>query len=504
MGYSLFIWSCASFIESRIKSDIEYEDLEKITGFSYRHIRETFRECTDVSLSKYILGRRLTNAAFDIIHTRKKLTDIAFDYKFNSYDSFARAFKRYTSVSPSEFRAGSYKVGRRRISSGLFAPMIYENEDTTFLHPRILEDESMSKDVKREDGSCVLYGVPRVAYSYEECTPFPVALKACLNYMGQEIDYTYVMAVSGASFRLRWNTEYWDGGNVDIMYIYEDGYEAFERSFKAVGRDYKILKRKDATKEQFKEFIVKEINEGRPVIALGIIGPPEACLITGYRENGDVLLGWNCFQDNMEFAKGVSFDECGYFICDNWWENTDTQALMSVGENEHHMISQKDIIENAIDIMTKEHLVSQSHDGNKNQLAGGQRAYDKWVEAISDDSEFGENTIIPILIERLVCQGDAQTMVGEGRSYAAFFIEWVGRTNENVAELCSQAAKQFRAAAQCSFDMAKVRGGFEQNEKTVKNFAKPKVRKDTAKLIMKAKEHEHKACELFKQIHKAL
>jgi AraC-like DNA-binding protein len=504
MGYSLFIWSCASFIESRIKTDIEYEDLEKTTGFSYRHIRETFKECTGVSLSRYILNRRITNSAFDIVHTTKKLTDIAYDYKFGSYDSFTRAFKRYTGITPSKFREGGFKVGRRRMLAGFYAPMIYEKEDMTFLHPRISEDESMSKDVKRSENSCILYGVPRVAYSFEECTPFPVALKACLNYMGQEIDYTYIMAVSGASFRLRWNTEYWDGGNVDIMYIYEDGYEAFKRSFKAVGRDYKILKRQDATKEDFKKFIVKEINEGRPVIALGIIGPPEACLITGYKENGDVLFGWNCFQDNMEFAKGVTYDECGYFICDNWWENPDTQALMSIGENEHHMITQKEIIENAIDIMTKEYIEGISHNGQTNKLAGGQRAYDKWAEAISDDSEFGENTIIPILIERLVCQGDAQTMIGEGRSYAACFIEWVGRTNKEVESLCIEAAMYFRAEAQCSFDMVKLRGGFEQNESTVKKFAESEVRKETAKLILKAKEHDYKACELLKQIYKKI
>lgn len=86
------------------------------------------------------------------------------------------------------------------------------------------------KSVKKSDSSCVLYGVPKVQYSFGECTPFPSVLKACLSYMGQEIAYHYVMAASGAAFRLRWNTSFWDGGNVDIMNIYENPYEAFERS----------------------------------------------------------------------------------------------------------------------------------------------------------------------------------------------------------------------------------------------------------------------------------
>ena len=54
-------------------------------------------------------------------------------------------------------------------------------------------------------------------------------------------------------------------------------------------------------KSEFISFIKAKIDSGFPCIALGIIGPPEACIITGYRNNGDVLLGWNFFQDNPEY-----------------------------------------------------------------------------------------------------------------------------------------------------------------------------------------------------------
>ena len=56
MDYYLFIWSVVTFVEKRLKTDIEYTELEAATGFSYRHIRETFRECTKTSLAKYILN----------------------------------------------------------------------------------------------------------------------------------------------------------------------------------------------------------------------------------------------------------------------------------------------------------------------------------------------------------------------------------------------------------------------------------------------------------------
>lgn len=513
MDYSFFIWSTASFIEARLREPIEYAGLEETVGFSYRHIRETFKECTGITLSRYILIRRISNSAFEIVHTNKSLTEIAADYMFESYDSFTRAFKRHTNYLPSEFRNGSLraKVGRRRILMGMFGPMILKNEiysiykqDETLncvspAVPHLSEDGILMEN--KTENSCILYGVPKVAYSFEECTPFCAALKACLNYMGQEIDYAYIMASSGAAFRLRWNKDYWDGGNVDICNIYEDRQEAFVRSFRAAGRSYRILKREAADKEAFKQFIKSEIDEGRPVLALGIIGPPEACVVTGYRDNGDILLGWNCFQENQEFARNVRIDSSGYFITDAWWENEYTTMLMSVGERQEEPCSSKDILINALDIMTRETVTFYTKDHKVlAEYAGGQSAYELWAQRIADDKEFPQNSILPFLFERIMCQNDAQAMVGEGRSYAACFLERVGRENDKVAGNCNKAAELFRKTAECTFQMNEPRGGYSQDETAARKFAEPKIRQQITPLILKAKNYEAKVCELVKEI----
>lgn len=501
MDYSQFIWSTASFIETRIKEPIEYEELESVVGFSYRHIRETFRECTGVTLSRYILSRRIANSAFEIVHTGKSLTQIAADYMFGSYDTFTRAYQRQLHFLPSELRGSELKkkVGRKRILVGMYAPAIMNVEESPFTPQQIPEVNKRMENIQRTEQSCILFGVPKVAYTYEECTPFCAALKACLNYMGQQIDYSYVMAATGAAFRLRWNINYWDGGNVDIMNIYEDRFEALYRGFQAAGRTCRILKRAGSGKEDFIQFIKAEIDEGRPVLALGIIGPPEACLITGYQEDGYKLLGWNCFQDNQEFARNVRIHESGYFITDGWWENEMTLAVIAVGEKQDAPLSQKSLLQNAIDIMTREQVIFQE-DGQITKYAGGQRAYDAWAKAVADDKEFPQGAVLPILFERIMCQGDAQVMVGEGRSYAACFLEWIGKTNEAVAKLCSQAAGQFRLAAECTFKMNEPKGGFIQDEAVTRRFAEPEARRQIVPLIYQAKEYEAKACELCRKI----
>ncbi len=500
IDYFFFIWSVITFIEQRLKTGICYTELETATGFSYRHIRETFRECTKSPLTKYILSRRTTNAAFEIAHTNKSITDIANEYGFDSYDTFTRAFKRETNVTPSEFRKEGYKVGRRALAMGAYGPAILRDCNKQLLLSESIEQYTR-KDTSKTEKSCILFGVSNVQSFHEEATPFPSCLKACLNYMGQDIEYAYLMAASGAAFRLRWNTGFWDAGNVDIMCIYKDKYEAFERAFRATGRTYIILRRDTATKSDFISFIKNEINAGRPVIALGIIGPPEACIITGYDHDGESLLGWNFFQNNLEFAKGSKTHETGYFICDQWWENPSTLAVMSIGEDVGELVSPKEILCNGIDIMTVSKILKVQHYSTSIlEYAGGQRAYDVWAQAVGDDREFPKNAILPILFERMVCQGDAQIMVGEGRTYAAMFLEWVGKTNQTVAKECSMVASYFRAAAQCTARMNDAKGGTELNEATIKKFAQVDVRKQIVSLILEAKENEAKACELLKNI----
>ncbi len=64
--------------------------------------------------------------------------------------------------------------------------------------------------------TAILYGVPKIAYGPEGCTPFPMCIRSCANYLGIPTDYTRAMAESGAAFRLVWDTSCWNGGSADL------------------------------------------------------------------------------------------------------------------------------------------------------------------------------------------------------------------------------------------------------------------------------------------------
>ncbi len=261
------------------------------------------------------------------------------------------------------------------------------------------------------------------------------------------------------------------------------------------GRKFKILGKKDGTKEDFKKLIMREISEGRPVIALGVVGPPEASIIAGYKNNGDALLRWSFFQNSIEFTKGVTFDESGYFICSNWWENT--EAVMSIGEEAGEQVAVKELLENAFQVLTTD--IIKVSDGEWGAYFGGQRAYNAWADAMSDDVNFPRDSQLPLLIQHSMCFGDATVMVGEGRSYAAGYINWLGGQNPELSYECKKCAENFLLAADCTNNMRTLIEG-DNNEINIEKFSGKNTRMQIVELIKRAQQNEAKAGDFLKAI----
>lgn len=120
MEYFLTISSIIIFIENRIYDRINYKELERATGFSIAHIRDIFVRRTGVPLSKYILTRKISNAAYEILYNHQSIIQIASKYGFSNHDTFTRAFKRITGFTPSEFKKKRPPVDRIKLCAGVF------------------------------------------------------------------------------------------------------------------------------------------------------------------------------------------------------------------------------------------------------------------------------------------------------------------------------------------------------------------------------------------------
>lgn len=115
MDTFLFINVVITFIETRIKGKIDYGELSTATGFSLPYLRELFANHMNKSLYRYILERKIANAAFECIYTDKTLFAIGMEYGFNNADGFTRAFKRVVGITPSEFRRNKGNISLKRI-----------------------------------------------------------------------------------------------------------------------------------------------------------------------------------------------------------------------------------------------------------------------------------------------------------------------------------------------------------------------------------------------------
>lgn len=483
MDYYNTLTAIIVFIETRLQSGFTYAELEKATGFSLPHIRAIFAGCTGKSLSRYILERKISNASFDITHSDESILSIAVKYNFSSHDVFTRAFHRITGHTPQEFRKNRISVGSVKLADGVYG--VSERMDM------------MSEDLKKcESGSeVVLYGVPKVGYGIYGSTPYPICVKAIMNYLGEDVDYDDVIVGCGAAFRLTWDETSWFGGNVDICFTFDDYGTPYRLAVEGLGRKYtELMRGGNTTKQEFIDFIKAEIDSGRPCIATGIIGPPEACIITGYRDNGNTLLGWNFFQDRPEFAGGnITFDECGYFISSSWWENPDTGSVISIGEKILKKQTVKDIISNAVEVLSGR---------RKDQFAKGIMAYDAWKKVMSDEREFPKNAVLPLLAERLMCQWDAISCLTDGRSNAESYFKKLTESYSDTA-LYLQISQSFGNTARYANEMSNLLGN-RSYEEQMKALADPEIRRQTCTLIDKCKESDEKALALLKELHQTL
>lgn len=491
MSYSSQTHAIISYIEAHIKDEkIDYEELEAKIGFSLVHIRDLFQKNTGCSLVKYVRTRKIMNSTFDLVHSEQSIMNIALKYGFSNHESFTRAFKKIVGVTPSEFRNYRVKVGKNQLAAGVYGLGLLEDKGKGAM--------TMIKEKYVNNDSTILYGVPKVGWgSYGGNTPYAICLKACADYLGDDINYEKILVELGAAFRLTWNDEEWDLGNVDIYHTFNDEGEAYELGAKVLGRQFEILGR-DAgtTKEQFKDFIKAHVDEGYPCIALGIIGPPEACLITGYRDGGDTLLGWNFFQDDQDFASSVDKDECGYFISKEWWENSDTQAVMCIGDLCEDKITDKEVYENAVKVLTGRKQYS---------YCKGIQAYDAWVEMLGDNSDFSEGDNFSVLFHKMLCQNDAMTCLIDGRGCAAEYFRKLAEQNDkediNVnREKYKSLANTFSKVKDTICKMQEMLGGWEDVDNMLSNLADAEIREKICNLIKSSKALDKKSLEILRSL----
>ncbi len=93
-----------SYVEDHLESEIDCEEITKISGYSWFYLQRLFTGIVGITLSEYVRRRRMTLAAAEVMSSGIRVLDLAMKYGYESADSFSRAFRTVHGVSPSEAR----------------------------------------------------------------------------------------------------------------------------------------------------------------------------------------------------------------------------------------------------------------------------------------------------------------------------------------------------------------------------------------------------------------
>lgn len=104
MEYTQPINRAISYIETNLTQEIELSKVAAAAGYSFFHFGRLFRATTGETLGSYIRKRRLSEAARQLLISKRRILDIALDHQFCSQAAFTRAFRTTFGISPGAYR----------------------------------------------------------------------------------------------------------------------------------------------------------------------------------------------------------------------------------------------------------------------------------------------------------------------------------------------------------------------------------------------------------------
>lgn len=118
MNYAEHIEHALSYIEAHLRDELTLAGLARAAGYSEYHFSRVFKDVVKLTPADYIRKRRLSEIAREIGGSDRPVSEIAFEYGFNSKENFTRAFKAEHHILPTKYKA----VGNSLKLYGRFRP----------------------------------------------------------------------------------------------------------------------------------------------------------------------------------------------------------------------------------------------------------------------------------------------------------------------------------------------------------------------------------------------
>lgn len=91
-------------IEEQLEGEIRVPEIAGFCYVSVSSLQKSFRYAFGISISDYILRRRFSRAAKDLLETDEGILEISLKYGYANAESFTRGFRKIWGINPGEYR----------------------------------------------------------------------------------------------------------------------------------------------------------------------------------------------------------------------------------------------------------------------------------------------------------------------------------------------------------------------------------------------------------------
>ncbi|MDR4191002.1 helix-turn-helix transcriptional regulator, partial [Bacillus pseudomycoides] len=103
-NYSKTIITCQNYILKNIYQEISLKQLAHITNKNSMYLSTLFKKEVGMTLSEYVQQEKVEEAKKLLTLTNYSLLDISTWLNFNNQSYFTKIFKKYTEVTPKQYR----------------------------------------------------------------------------------------------------------------------------------------------------------------------------------------------------------------------------------------------------------------------------------------------------------------------------------------------------------------------------------------------------------------